>query len=229
MCYIEYNREERDICAHLFRLLLEDQPRWGPLKRFLEVEVVDKPGLFCEAALLRDAYHTRKPDVACFMDRVCEIIARQEQVRDYTPFSGLPSELNDPTRTHPKQIRRKMVDTGYTLSDGDSAVYGSLQAMCNAKPDLVICNGKALIVYEAKYTCDFDQVQLQRTRQIADLWAELLYQDLGFSDRPSVEVRTLGLARFSPDVSWDTVHTIALEIWGPDDYSVRVLAKALGQ
>ena len=35
--YQKYNREERDICAHLFRLLLDDQENWQPLKEFLGV------------------------------------------------------------------------------------------------------------------------------------------------------------------------------------------------
>ena len=40
MDYLEYNREERDLCAHLFRLLLEDQPHWGPLRKFLGMEAI---------------------------------------------------------------------------------------------------------------------------------------------------------------------------------------------
>ena len=58
--YTTYNREERDICAHLFRLLLEDQPNWGPLCQFLGVEAVANPRVYCEVALVRDAYMKRK-------------------------------------------------------------------------------------------------------------------------------------------------------------------------
>ena len=50
-------------------------------------------------------------------------------------------------------------------------------------------------VYEAKYTLGFDEAQLVRTRRIAEVWAELLYEDLGFSDTATVHVRTLGLGR----------------------------------
>lgn len=84
--FTNYNRQERDICAHLFRLLLEDQPNWGPLCQFLGVEAVVNPRVYCEVALIRDAYHARKPDSAEFMTELVELVAQQEQVANHTPF-----------------------------------------------------------------------------------------------------------------------------------------------
>lgn len=225
--FTNYNREERDICAHLFRLLLEDQPVWGPLCQFLGVEAVSSPRVYCEVALIRDAYFIRKPDTEEFMADLVELVARQEGIGNHTPFLKLPDAIRDPSRTHPKQIRFKLRDELEALKASDNAVYGAIQGMFNAKPDLAICDGGDLYVYEAKYTLGFDRAQLRRTECIGQVWSELLFGDLGFSTQPKVVVRTLGLERFSPSVSWERVHDLAVQQWGEDDFSTRVLGKAL--
>lgn len=227
MEYINYNREERDLCAHLFRLLLENQPDWVPLKAFLKIESVTSPRIFCEAALIRDAYFARKPNIDQFISDVCEIIAQQEKVVSYTHFRDLSEEIRNPEKTHPKQIKMKLNDGNKELSTEDKRVYGSLQAMFNAKPDLVICEGKTLYVFEAKYTLDFEPTQLNRTRQIAEVWQKVLYRDLSFSEMPEIQIKTLGLAKFSPDISWETVLDIAKNWWGENDFSIRVLSKVV--
>lgn len=228
MNYQTYNREERDICAHLFRLLLHDQPAWGPLKAFLGKTEVEDPRVFCEVALIRDAYHERRSDRRGLVSSICDVIARQNSVSDYTRFENLPPELRDPRKTHPKQIAFKLRNDGHIVPVADKTVYGSLQAMFNAKPDLAICEGNNLFVYEAKYTLDFDPVQLERTRQIAEVWQRLLYQDLGFDGRPDLHVKTIGLRKYSPDVSWEDVNDLAVKSWGREDFSSKVLSKVVG-
>lgn len=229
--YIEYNREERDICAHLLRLLLEDQQQWRPLKDFLGVEEVSDPRIFCEVALIRDSYYARKPDVEGFVNMLCEHIAGQHEISDYTKYEDLDEDLRDQKKTHPKQIRHKMKEMGLLKMDGDRIVYGSMQAMFNAKPDLVICTNNDLIIYEAKYTMGFDIEQLKRTEQIGDVWATLLYKDLGFESTPTVQVRSLGLEtpKFKPDVLWKDVHNIAIKYLREDDFSLRVFSKVIKQ
>jgi hypothetical protein len=175
MEYIKYNREERDLCAHLFRLLLDDQPNWGPLKAFLKKDTVHNPRIFCEAALIRDAYYARKPKIKNFMISLCNFIAQQNEITSYTKFDKLPAELQNPTLTRPKQIAYKMENNDFDFKKDDLEIYGTLQAMFNAKPDLVICEGSSLFTYEAKYTLDFDDIQLRRTREIAEVWQKLLY------------------------------------------------------
>ncbi len=244
--YQLYNREERDLCAHLFRLLLEDQPNWQPLKDFLDRDFKGSPQLFCEAAVLRDAYQARKPsrndaeDIVSeklahlneFLSNVCNLIAIQEEVNDnYTPFSELkPDVLRNPRYTHPKQIAYKLREFGSLMKVGDHKVYAALQGMFNAKPDLVICVDNTLYIYEAKYTMSFDERQLERTAKIGDVWAKLLYRDLGFEFEPAVKVRKLGLSdkdrsqfRFT---SWAEVYDIANAHWKGDDYSKKVLRAA---
>ena len=225
--YSIYNREERDICAHLFRLLLEDQPNWGPLCEFLGVEAVSKPRVYCEVALIRDAYHARKPKSDGFMGDLVDLVARQEKANSYTPFSELPDVVKNPNRTHPKQIRHKLKSELGQLSESDNSVYGAVQAMFNAKPDLAICTGGDLYIYEAKYTLDFDRDQLQRTKEIGEVWSQLLFRDLGFATTPIVQVKTLGLEKFNPDMSWERVWKLAEQRWGEDDFSTRVFHKVM--
>lgn len=227
MNYIEYNREERDICAHLFRLLLHDQPDWGPLKEFLGINQVGAPQIYCEVALIRDAYHARKPNTQQFLNDLSELIAEQKCVDSYTHFANLPDFIKDPKQTHPKQIHFKLENMGRLNSKGDKVVYGCLQGMFNAKPDLVVCTGSDLFVYEAKYMSTFEREQMERTEQIGEVWAKLLYKDLGFELEPTVLVRTLGLAKTSPDISWERVYRIAENYWGKDDFSLRALSRAL--
>lgn len=229
MGYLEYNREERDLCAHLFRLLLEDQPHWGPLRRFLGMEAISTPRIYCEVALIRDTYHVRKSKAQDFLSQLCKQIAVQEEVDadDYIKFADLPDKIRDPKITHPKQIKYKLEEAGKLISEADRKVYGSLQGMFNAKPDLAICSGNKLFIYEAKYTSSFDEAQMRRTMNIGQIWAEMLYTDLGFDEPPEVVVYKLGLKCFNPNVSWEQVYEIAHDHWGRDDFSTRVFSKVL--
>lgn len=227
MEYQKYNREERDICAHLFRLLLDDQKNWEPLKDFLGDSQVSDPRIYCEVALIRDAYHVRKPDIQQFMNELIDLIARQNDVISYTHFPHLPDFIKNPDQTHPKQILFKLRDRGLLEIEGNKVVYGNLQAIFNAKPDLVVCNGSNLVVYEAKYTSGFHTEQMERTKKIGCVWQKLLFRDLGFASEPSLTIRKLGMASTRPDISWETVYEIAEKHWGESDFSVVVLSKVL--
>lgn len=229
MRYINYNREERDLCAHLFRLLLEDQPQWGPLSDFIGEEVGGNLQIYSEVALIRDAYFARKrndDELRAFMDQLVQLIALQNKIKDHTPFSKLSEDLNNSGNTNPKQIRYKMKEKGI-VSKSDEIVYGSLQAIFNAKPDLAIFTNSKLFVYEAKYTLEFNESQMKRTNEIAELWSQLLFKDLGFDKSPEFEVRKLGLEKFNPDVSWKAVYQIAKKYWSDSDFSMKVLSKAI--
>jgi len=229
MNYQKYNREERDLCAHLFRLLLDDQIEWGPLNEFLGTYNVNSPRIFCEVALIRDAYYVRKPNTEVFMDNMCEMIAHLNQIKTYTHFSDLPVDLQDCSKTHPKQIYFKLKKMRRSISENDRLVYGDLQAVFNAKPDLLICTDTDLVVYEAKYTSGFNEKQMMRTMHIAQIWSTLLYTDLGFKNVPSVKVRKLGMGKALPEpgISWEKVYEIAAKRWGEFDFSVKVLSKVL--
>lgn len=182
-----YNREERYICTHLFRLLHEPTKDFLALRRFLGGNSdVAEFRIFAEVALIRDAYHERRGNPNPFMDALVAIVAQQENVSECRLYSQLePVELCTPHLTHPRQIRFKAAGT---LSEHENAVYGAVQGMFNAKPDLVVCIGSQLLVYEAKLTLGFDKLQLRRTQNIAKVWAQLLFRDLGYQSPPEVTI-----------------------------------------
>lgn len=204
MHYDNYNREERALCFHLFRLLhekLADQPRASALSMFIGILAKNfneiKPdklrftniGVYAEVALIRDAYFVRKENANEFMNDLTKLIMAQEEVRDCRLYSELLSVLCNPRFPHPKQIRQKAKEHGEYLSPNESRVYGAMQAMFNAKPDLAITIDDLLISCEAKFTQNFDDAQLSRTQNITAIWAsELLYRDLGFTSPPKAIV-----------------------------------------
>ena len=237
MEYDTYNREERYLCAHLFRLLHEWAPPQAPgqhFAAFLERSGVDAEragshptGIFFEVALIRDAYFARKPEVERFMDRLAGIVARQEQLDNYTPYSDLPDVLRDPSRTHPKQIRRKATSEGIKLSKEDSRLYSAIQGMFNAKPDLAITTPAVIVSYEAKFTEAFDPRQITRTEKIAEVWSQILYEDLGYEYPPSFLASTVGPARSAPDVSWEWLLDLVRETLVPQDRTLIAFENAV--
>jgi len=223
--YDRYNREERYICAHLFRLLHEPVGDYLALRRFIgDTSKVVGFRIFVEVALIRDAYHERRSNPSEFMDALVRIVADQENIRAYRTYSQLPVDLCTPHLTHPRQIREKGAKC---LTKDEMRVYGSVQGMFNAKPDLVVCVGHKLFVYEAKLTLGFDNEQFMRTKHIAEIWAKLLHHDLGFECMPAVQVRTLGLAKCKPDISWEFVKQTAEKVYPADDRSRCALAQAV--
>lgn len=244
MKYDYYNREERAICAHLFRLLherLEDKSE-SPLGQFinklskrnllfkngnssLENLRFENTAIFCEASIIRDAYQDKKPHVIPFMDNLTRLIMTQENVSDCRLYSQLPEPLNNGKLTHPKQIRQKATAESIQLNENESKVYGAMQGMFNAKPDLVIIIDNLLLVCEAKHTESFDEEQLKRTWNIAEVWATLLYEDFGFSEPPIYSVFKLGGATFQPHIHWTDISEIAEKTYNNNDRS-RIAIKA---
>ncbi|MBU1667718.1 hypothetical protein KKC13_04810 [bacterium] len=242
--YDYYNREERAICAHLFRLLHEklDYKSESPLGHFIEVLSksnltfkngnstltnlrFDNISIFSEASIIRDAYQNAKPDTYPFMDDLTKIIMKQEKVSDCRLYSELPKPLNNGKQTHPKQIRQKATSEGIQLNESESRVYGAMQGMFNAKPDLVITIDNILLVCEAKHTESFDKEQLKRTWNIAEVWATLLYKDIGFSEPPIYTLFKLGGATFKPDINWTSISQIADKTYNENDRT-RIAIKA---
>ena len=224
--YAEYNREERNLCSHLFRLLLTDHPHYKPLKEFVGDDSISKPRIFSEVALIRDAYHIRN-DKVHFVDQMSKIIANQENLKDYRSYSDLPQVLRDPKSTYPSQIRQKATKMEITLSSDELKLYGSMQGMFNAKPDLVVCYNDKLLIYEAKFTLGFDNEQLDRTNKIGEVWKIVLYKDLEFDAPPNIKVLKLGLGKFKPDISWTDVLEIANKYLVKDDLSLNAISHAV--
>ena len=219
--YNIYNREERNICAHLFRILLEPKDNYYALSNFTGKNNISNFNIFTEVALIRDAYFIRKSScVNKFLDSIVQIIMKQEGVTDCKLYSQLPSELNNPKLTHPKQIKYKGKKI-FTLHE--MKVYGSLQGMFNAKPDLLICLPDEMLIYEAKYTLDFDQDQIRRTNNIAEIWSNIIYSDLGYNSPPPYKILKLGLDKYKPDISWEKVKEIVSHIYNKNDYTLKTI------
>ena len=105
------------------------------------------------------------------------------------------------------------------LTKNEKRVYGAVQGMFNAKPDLVLTIDDKLFVIEAKFTEKFDEEQLKRTKNITEVWAELLYNEFGFSNRPNYAVVKLGASKFNADITWKDICTIAQDTYQPEDKS----------
>lgn len=237
MEYDYYNREERALCAHLFRLLHEwiaPDREGDEIVQFLErsgadVEDLDvrRIKIFTEVALIRDAYFIRKDDAEDFMDDLAREVADQENLIDYRLFSQLPQVLRDPSQTHPKQIRQKAASEGVDLTKEEGVLYGAVQAMFNAKPDLAITTQDQIVAYEAKYTEPFNLEQIRRTEKIAQVWSRLLSEDLGFAREPRVIVSKIGPSKFVPEISWEWLFDLAQKTYISDDRTYIAMSNAV--
>jgi hypothetical protein len=173
--------------------------------------------IYFEVALIRDAYYARKPDTGDFMDRLVNMVAQQEDIPEFRTFTQLPALLQDPSRTHPRHIRQKAIEEGVPLSEAESHLYGAIQGVFNAKPDLAIALQGTVIAYEAKFTQAFGRDQTTRTERIVEIWKALLYEDLGFSSPPNALTAAIGPERSNPDISWEWLLDMANDTYPPDD------------
>ena len=236
--YDSYNREERAICSHLFRLLHENlsDKHGSPFFKFLSL-LSDKPmtfggspfdltrlkfkniAVYSEVSIIRDYYQHLKPSHNSFMESLSLLIMEQEGVSNCRRYSDLPSPLNDHRNTHPNQIRRKAKTLNIDLTEDEQRAYGAMQGMFNAKPDLVLTIDDYLLVCEAKLTEPFDLDQLERTRNITQVWATLMYEEFGFDHPPECLVFTLGAQQYNPDISWEDILQIAEVTYDDNDRS----------
>jgi hypothetical protein len=238
--YDKFNREERAICSHVFRLLHEslnkefDSPFGQVLKKimgqnvkFYDISKVPKKlefeniGIYTEVAIIRDYYKKLNREPYKFLDDLVTLIMEQENVasdcKKYSELSELGNGLNKPWETHPKQILLKATENKLPLTLNEKRVYGALQGMFNAKPDLVLTIDNKLIVIEAKFTEKFDQKQLDRTLKIAQVWSKLLFLEFGFRSNPEYAIVKLGPSKYDPDITWEDISNIADMTYPPDD------------
>jgi hypothetical protein len=254
MGYDAYNREERALCFHLFRLLhekLTSNPKESGLYRLLEKLATknlkfkdgdagiilnelqfNNMAIYPEVALIRDRFENLKPektDANEFMDGLVTLIKGQEKRPECRLYSELPEILRDYKKTHPKQIKAKAEKERTDLSPDEMWVYGAVQAMFNAKPDLAITIDNYLLVFEAKFTEKFDDDQLIRTWKIAQVWAsDLLFRELGFKKAPMYTVVKLGLKEGDSDITWREIWGIAEKMnFAATDRSYKAFKNAL--
>lgn len=196
------------------------------MQNIVRSEKFENVGIFTEVAIIRDYYDKIKPNVNAFMDKLVEIIGVQEKAINFRKYSNLDSSLNTPDKTHPKQIYQKARQIPDYFSRDECKVYGALQGMFNAKPDLAITLNSYLLVFEAKFTLWFDYEQINRTQNIADVWGKLLYKEFGFESPINPVVLRLGHQKFFPDISWQEIFQIAKETYTSNDRTLISMESA---
>lgn len=246
--YDAYNREERAMCAHLFRLLHEglDRKEHSPLADFLgrlgiTPATFDQVAIYAEAAMIRDAYLHRKHlssgsrinYVTPFMDEMVKLLAEIEGMPGYVLYSQLPRPLNLLGSIHPRQIydrmnSKKKLTPPRTFTPDEKHIYRVMKDVFLAKPDLAITVDASLIIIEAGLAIPVSEVRLTLMQKVARIWAELLYPDLGFEEPPYWKVCSLsryiqGAADSTPDLTWQDVYEIARETYPSTDRTVVAL------
>jgi hypothetical protein len=209
--YEACNREERAICAHLFRLLLNSQHKESEpcffvtfLRLFADSGLPDpavaaalqaadtgqvrKAGVYAEVALIRDVY-----------------------AADGTPFGALTAFC----RRH---------------NEKNPGLQWSERQLLSVKPDLAIVVGGVLLVIEAKFTLGFDKEQLARTASLVSAWRCLgaPMRALGLAEDAPACVAKLGGLCDGPHVAWEAVADAAVASFGEEDPSVKALLRGCG-
>ena len=86
----------------------------------------DNPGIFCEAALIRDVYFSKKPNVKELMDTIVEFIMQHYKIKgDCRNYSQLPAKLNNCHITHPNGIKKTAKDDAIYLSQNEKNIWNS--------------------------------------------------------------------------------------------------------
>ena len=212
MSYDNYNREERALCAHLFRLLqnsIHSDPELNFFERFLANVAPDNGGLrrdidklsgddlrkarvYVEVALMRDVVAQEK---------ICE-----SQLARYCDESCPPE-------------RR----------------WSKPQQIISVKPDLAIVLPNLLLVVEVKFTSPFTPKQLKRTECLVEVWREAAdgaaFKALGLAVTAPAYVVCIGSKEFADDfdypyADWQALSTNASALFPGSDPSVLALQSA---
>lgn len=227
MEYLKYNHEERNLCAHLFRVLHEPCNDYQILREFIGEETsFTNFHIFVEVGLIWDAFQQRRYNENQFMNDLIHLIMHQEQINKCKLYSQLDQRLKYP-QTHPRQIRQKARQLNYALTQEEIIVYEALQVMFNTKPYLAIILDDRFVVYEIKLERPFHEEQLKRIEKIAQVWAELLYKDLGYSAAPTYKVLKIGKYRLHPDISWEKIEAMVGKVMPEDDKSLLAIREAV--
>ncbi len=249
--YDNYNREERSLCAHLFRLLHEklELGAESPLGRFLTRAGIAPPTfhsacIYAEVSLIRDAYLYRKQlsasssndYIAPFLDEMVRLIAQLEGCSQYVLYTNLPRPLNVPASTHPRQIHDKIVsktklNPPRAFSNEERKVFKLMKEIFLTRPDHAIAVDGALVVVETALAMPLTSERMALTRKIAHVWANLLYPDFGFEQPPQWRVCSLSRIPLQkneqqPDMTWFDIREIARATYPATDRTVIALNAA---
>jgi hypothetical protein len=263
--YDAFNREERAICAHLFRLLHENShlKEESPLGKFIslldgknltfcvaakqsnklqvplggnnrrtkgilnKLDYSKNTAIYCEVALIRDYYNIcNTKEKKTFLNKIIQIVDNKQNI--CKSVRELKGKLKNNKLPHPSRIKYNFKGDFNKLSPEKKDFYNTLQGVFNAKPDIAITVDNVLLVGEAKLTEPFTKNQLVLTKIITQVWAELLYKNLGFDKPPKYKVFKLGKTntcrtKITSDISWTDVLRIAEGCYPVNDRSLIAL------
>lgn len=199
--YDRYNREERALCAHLFRLLhegLATDPRDSYLRRIVDKCELEDKELEAWMCIRESAYCMRSARIYCEVALLRDAAYPEEQ-----------------RRLRLDRLRDRMEELNRNAERANKNKRWNFHGLLSAKPDLAIAFPNLLLVFEAKFTMGFDGEQLARTNDVVSLWKDPtvtcsghpLWSDLGLSggaDTPSAVLK-LGSSTRRPHLSWQHI------------------------
>ncbi len=246
--YDDYNREERSLCAHLFRLLHEnlDLKEESPLGQFIKLifdkGIIDESvsyedltfqnvRIYSELAIIRDIYYDLKSDkerLGNFMDELVEHVS-EGVGKECRPYTELNAFLNDPAQTHPRQFKDRLKKKNYGLDKNEVCVYSRVGELFSAKPDLLITVDNLLLICEAKLTMGFDKTQYERAERIGAFVEKYRYKDLGFISKPHFSIFRIGASsgKSKDNISWEEISQIADRTYDAEDRTRICLNKGV--
>jgi len=83
------------------------------------------------------------------------------------------------------------------------------------------------LIYEIHLSLAFDDEQTKKLKRIANIWSDLLYEDLGYKEKPAYTIIKLGLEKFEPDLSWESVIEILTTNLPENNKSLISIKKAV--
>lgn len=241
-------REERYYCNHLFRLLCHEKETGG-LKSGLGAILselgfsddatqsdIQQAQIYTEVAVFRDVF-AAETDKNSFVDKLYErflpIISPQYNGAIRDPI--LPSHIREKIGLiHPSKYADAVEKLGQDRQD--ALFYREFSALFNAKPDFLIVFRDKMFWFEAKFWVAFSSIQLQRTRNIANLCSSELF-DRYFGKRESIVVllgsdkRHEKVQSFdsTPFLSWEKCLDISLKLLpgGESNYTSKSFKQML--
>lgn len=173
--YDEYNREERALCAHLFRLLHEGLIQY-PKDSYLKciIDRIDKPNLPED---VRNAWKciANSEDELRKARIYCEVALIRDAVCESRKTSSSLSEVKN-------YYNQKLAEKPSCV--GKNKLWPEYEGLLSAKPDLVVAFPNLLLVFEAKVLMPFDNNQIERTKDIVDAWKALKIEDTDGQEKP---------------------------------------------
>ena len=222
MDFSDIFREERYYCNHLFRLLCHDKETGGSRSglgailtelglsdRAIQSDI-QQAQVYTEVAVFRDVF-AAEIEKDAFIDKMYDyflpIITPQYSGTIRNPIP--PSQIRDKVGLiHPSKYGDEVEK--FAQDNQDVLFYREFSALFNAKPDFLVIFKDKMVWFEAKFWVAFSSIQLQRTRNIADLCSSELFHKY-FGQRNPIIVLIGSNERHKKAQSFDSTRFLSWE------------------